>query len=598
MPRHPHFLKSNKSVELPHQAVWLDTETDPHPIGPSRIAHRLSFGWGAYQRRLKAGKWSEPAWRRFSTPSELWTWVEGLTRPRTKLYLFAHNWAFDGPVVDMFRELPSRGWQLQTAVIDSPPVILTWRRSNVTLECLDTLNWWRVPLARIGDSVGLPKLSFPAPDATVAEQDTYCRRDVDIIRVAMLRWWELLASRDLGGFASTLAGQAMRAYRHRFMPTQILIDGDDHALQLARGAYHGGRVECYRMGRQKGPIFLYDVNSMYPHVMSEREYPTTLRTRCRKPTHTELRKWSQTHCLVCRAQVETDSPQYATMHGGRLVFPTGRFEASLTTPDLIAAQKQGHLRQVDEVAVYDKAQLFGSYVTELYELRRQANELLDSVQSWLVKILLNSLYGKFGQRGQTWNVIGPAPDDRVRQWIEVDVVEGIAYHMRQFAGILQQREDRPESANSHPAIAAHVTAYARRYLWELMETAGRRNVLYCDTDSLYVTKRGSQRLETLTHHDRLGALKCEGISDYLDIRGAKDYATPEKQRVKGVRAKAKWLDSATVEQEQWSSLIGQLNSGNMSEPTTTTVTKHLSREYTKGRVMPSGSVLPLRLSTW
>jgi hypothetical protein len=234
----------------------------------------------------------------------------------------------------------------------------------------------------------------------------------------------------------------------------------------------------------------------------------------------------------------------------------------------------------------------------MYALRHRAQEQGDTVGSWLIKILLNSLYGKFGQRGVRWNVVGPAPDETVRTYLEVDVVEGITYKMRQFAGILQQQEETPESANSHPAIASHVTAYARRYLWDLMELAGRRNVLYCDTDSLYVTRAGRKRLAARVNPGQLGALKLEATCDWLEIRGPKDYATPHKSKTKGVRAKARWLSPNRVEQEQWASLVGLLALGQLQAPVTTTIQKTLCREYSKGSVGATGLVTPFHLALW
>jgi len=596
--RMAHFLRPNKGSELPSQAIWLDTETQPRPSGPHEVTHHLSFGWACFQRRIRNRQWSTPQWHRFSTANSFWDWVLSLLRTKTRLYLFAHNWAFDGPVLDVFGQLPGRGFKLHSAVIDSPPVILSWRSDHGTLECLDTLNWWRMGLAAIGESVGLPKLTMPDANASVEEHDTYCRRDVDVIRRVMHKWWTLLEHHDLGGFAKTLAGQAMRSYRHRFMEHPILIDTDPHALELARSAYFGGRVECFRMGRTEGPIWSYDVNSMYPHVMQSCEYPTVLQTRCRNPTPRELDKWTTDYCVIADTLLETDSPQYARLADARLTFPVGKFAARLTTPDIRAAIEQGHLHSVSEIAVYNKAPIFESYVDELYALRLKATEMLDGVNSWLVKILMNSLYGKFGQRGMVWADIGPAVDDAIKTWTEVDRVEGITYRMRQFGGVLQQREERPESTHSHPAIAAHVTASARRYLWNLMMQAGAENVIYCDTDSVYVTRAGSDRLQPQVNPSKLGALKCEGVSDWIVVEGLKDYETPSTKKVKGVRSKAVWVDNNTVIQEQWSSLVGLLRRGSLEAPVTRTITKILRREYTKGHVLSSGQVRPHQVVEW
>ncbi|HXK37161.1 MAG TPA: DNA polymerase, partial [Candidatus Paceibacterota bacterium] len=232
----------------------------------------------------------------------------------------------------MFRELPKRGWKLGHCVIESPPVILSWRKGTATIMVLDTLNWWRHSLAQIGESVGTPKLVMPKLKASGTVWDRYCRNDVDVIRVAMRRWWAFLHEFDLGGFAPTLASQAFRAWRHRFMSHPVLIDANPSALKLARSSYHGGRTEAFRLGKVQGRVHVLDVNSMYPFVMRDERYPTTLKLHARRPSLSELRRWLTRFCVVARCQIRTSVPRYAIVLDGRLVFPVGRFEATLTTP--------------------------------------------------------------------------------------------------------------------------------------------------------------------------------------------------------------------------------------------------------------------------
>lgn len=598
MNRVPHYLKANKGSELPQLAAWVDTETRPRRLDSRTVEHRLWFGWCAVQRRIRGGEWSEPQWFRFTKPAEFWTKLLSYARPRSRLYVFAHNWAFDAPVVDTFRQLPARGWKLGHCVIESPPVIMAWRKDSTTVTMLDTLNWWRHSLALIGESVGAPKLPMPRANAGRDRWDTYCRNDVEVIRTAVHRWWSFLARYDLGGFAPTLASQAFRTYRHRFMDSRILIDANPVALALARESYHGGRTEAFRIGRVKGPVRVFDVNSMYPFVMQTEDFPTVLKLHARRPTEGELRRWVSSRCVVARCRVSTKVPRYAVVRDGRLMFPIGRFYALLTTPDLRTALKYREMVDCDEVAVYDKAPIFRRFVDELYAHRLAARAKGDSTTVHQLKILMNSLYGKFGQRGIVWTKTADTADLAPRVWIDYDLDAGIKTVHRQIGGIEQTRSMDSESYSSHPAIAAHVTAYARAYLWSLITLAGREHVLYCDTDSVWVDATGAKRLKSYVSPDRLGALKLEATHDWVTIHSAKDYETPTGAKCKGVRKTARWRGQSLVEQEQWTSLAGLLRVGVVDAPRTTTVQKVLARLYGKGYVSRDGAVSPLMLREW
>jgi DNA polymerase family B len=596
--RQAHWLSSNSKSETVHAIIWTDTETKPIKRANGITAHKLRFGWACYQRTRTGTDWTEPEWYRYTTYVQFWNWLESKLRPKIRLHVFAHNWAFDGPVLSAFSELPRRGWQLKLAVIESPPVILTWRRDTMTVRMLDTLNWWRMPLAKIGEGLKLPKLPMPAMNASKRRWDTYARNDVEIIRRAILEWLAFLQDYDLGNFGPTLASQAMRAFRHRFMEHKILIDDNPHALQLARESLHGGRTEAFRIGKVKGPIYCLDVNSMYPAVMASCRFPTILRLHARRVTLSELKRWLIYYAAVARVRLYTKRNRYAYVHNGRLVFPTGKLRIVLTTPDLIDAFRHREVIAVEEAAIYEHEPIFAKFVREIYKLRQTAMREKKPVRVWLLKILLNSLYGKFAQRGETWETVEQIQDQTIASWKELDYESGRVYSYRRFAGQLQLKTVDPEAHDSHPAIAAHITAFARSRLWDLMQTAQPSTVYYCDTDSLFVNRVGMKRLRGRLDPTQLGSLKHEATFGWILIHGAKDYRMPGKRVTKGVRASATWITPNVVKQEQWSSLIGLLGGGNLSAPTTKVVQKTLSRVYEKGNVSSSGAVSPFVLSDW
>jgi len=596
MTRRAHYLKPNKHCETVHNAIWFDTESKQEVDHEGTITHELAFGIAAYRRRRRGTRWTNPEWCTTRSSASFWDWVDSKCRDRSKLYLFCHNTSFDVPITRCFEHLTNLGFRLKTCVIDAPPTILKWRKGSRTIVLLDTLNIWRMPLKQLGQHIGLPKLDMPEGIPEGPEWDRYARRDVEIIMEACLKWWDMLQARDWGGFAPTLASQALRTYRHKYMHHPILIDNHDKALELCREAYSGGRVECMRLGPIKERIHYLDVNSMYPAVMQYYDYPTKLYGYTSHASVEDVRRWIDNSCVVAECRIETDEPVYAIKRDGKLICPVGRFRALLTTRELRYALLRGHTVAIERAACFHRAPIFLPFVESLYSLRVAAKVAGQETEAWLIKILLNSLYGKFGQRGAIWENVDIQPTIDAGTWREFDSVTGNVTRWRALGGIVQCQSKESEARDSHPAIAAHVTADARMLLWAYRHAAGHENVYYTDTDSLLVNDRGRERLRFYLDPNQLGLLKVEDVYTEGHIWGAKDYRLGDYERHKGVRASASWLDTNTVQQQQWSSLKGMLASGELTDPTTKQVIKRLKRTYSKGHVATDGRVYPLRLS--
>lgn len=588
-----HILKRNETSETPQQAIWFDTETDQVRISPTEVRHVLRFGWACYRKRNRHGNWSQPEWYHYHQPSEFWTWATSHVRDRTKLWLLCHNTSFDLPVLDSFRELPARGYRLASGIIDSPPTILKYTVEGKSLTILDTLNFWRMPLANLGRHVGLPKLEMPAPNASQEDWDTYARRDVEIIMRACTEWWDLLKREDLGGFAPTLAGQAMRVYRHKYMSHPILIDGHAGALGVARDSYHGARCECNRIGGPFQDVTYVDVNSMYPHVMRTFEMPYRLIGYREKLTARDLRSYLDRGACCAEVDLETAAPFAAIKHRGKLVFPTGRFLACLSSPELEYALSYATVHRVLRLACYERAVLFRDFVMDFYLRRRKAIDNGNPTEGWFYKTLLNSFYGKWGQNGVKWEICGDAPIGVFSSEPFYDADRGELTRIRQFGGVAQILRHEGESLESHPAIAAHITAYARMILWAFMRQATVKEYLYCDTDGIYVTRDGLNRLRDHLDSEALGKLKIVETYRQVFIYGCKDLVCDGKKTLKGIRNIAEQIRPDTYLQEKWTSLKGLLREGRMDTPSTYKILKRLRREYDKGVVNNDGFVAPL-----
>lgn len=613
--RRAHILADNKAMDYPQQCIWFDTETKfeveflmpdnsvmvvwfnnltEFKLLPGDTCYQhLKVGYACYMRRHHSKEWTDEEWFKFTTRTDFWRWICSKNRERTKLYLLCHNTSFDLPVLDVFHELPALGYRLRSAIIDAPPTILRFRLGTKCIMILDTLNIWRMPLEELGKNIGVEKYEMPEDNDLGISWDTYGRRDVEIIRDATLRWIEFLEKNEMGSFAPTLASQSMRAFRHKYMHHTILIDSDERALNLTREGYYGGRVECFRLGKYTDRFSLLDINSQYPSVMAAHEYPCKLVAYTRFATLQDLHIWLQQYCLTVRVILRTTKPFCPVRDGHKLIFPIGEFEAILSTPEIRYALAHGEIVSILEVAVYEKAFVFTKMMFDMYAKRNTARDAGRPVEAFMWRKLMNSFYGKWGQSGGKWKDEDNIDDLSCMRWTEYDAVENKIIHHRQLGGLKQVKDEERECRDSFPAIAGHVTAYARMVLWDCITQAGIGNVYYCDTDSLLVNPVGRRNLEFRIDPRELGKLSVKGEYDDIEIWGAKDYRFGPKSKTKGVRGKdAVWIDDHNIHQTKWNGLRGLISAGIVDRAITQRIRKHLNRLYDKGEVLSDGTVQP------
>jgi len=594
--RTPHYLKQSVGNQTPSRIICYDTETiSLEPVNNER-KQVLEFGWACYVRRLPKNKWSEPEWIRFTEHSKLWRFVISKCKDNTRLYLYAHNQAFDFPVLKGFKYFRKRGWKLKLSIIESPPTCLIFKRAKRTIVVLDTLNYFRTSLKNLGKDIGLPKLTMPETWDNTEIADAYCKRDTEICLKAMQYFIGFVKSWKLGNYSITLPSQAFNAYKHRFMTAPIFIDNNEKALQLSRKAYNGGRTECFKIGTLNEDLYLLDVNSQYPFVMSVNEYPIECQTHMKYVSLSELSGLLDNYLITAHVSLNTDSPIYPIRQDGKLIFPIGRFDTYLSSCELTHALANNHLDKIHACAVYKKDYIFKDYVDYFYSKRLEFKAENNSVMVLFCKIFMNSLYGKFGQNGMKYERVGTTTDDKIIVWNEYDTVTGETHKMRQYANVIECKVNLNESRESHPAIAAHVTANARMLLWEFICIAGRENVYYVDTDSLLVNSEGYNNLSVLLSETKLGCLKLEKTMSSATINAPKDYVFGETVKRKGISPNAIEISPGVFSQDQFPSFKGLLRRGDLDNYYIKSVTKHLTRRYQKGNVGAGGEITPYFLN--
>ena len=594
--RPAHCLRSEKGLIFPRRYLFFDTETRQTKDGLGGTVHTLRLGWACYYCKAYNRHLAKEEWKEFRTPGEFWVFLFAHTESKQRLWVFARNLAFDFTMVQGWDWLKSKGYKLKFFHSSGTNTLFIVRDKGISVAFIDVLNFFRESLEETGKRLGIPKLRIDFETATEDYLSIYCKRDVEIELENIKQFIKFLAGNNLCSLSYTIGSTAFKAFLHRFYINKIYIHNNKTASELERKSYRGGRVECFKMGLLPyDSYYVVDVNSLYPYVMKRNLYPVKYLQFCPTVTIAELEYILKRYAVIANVYIDTKEPVYAVRRKFT-IFPVGKFWVTLTTPELQFAFEHNHILRLGETVIYHKADIFSKYVDYLYRLRidfRQAGVIL---YENMCKLLLNSLYGKFGQRCPNWKVIGKAPN-------EIDRVEFVIDHdtkqvtlIRYLMGEVSLLKGHSETFNSFPAISSHVTAYGRLYLWRLMCMVGQGNYFYCDTDSLIVNSLGLERLEAFMDNTELGKLKIAETSNYVEIRGAKDYTLASGDTIKGISHKAIKLGDNTYQQEIWPSFKGLFHSGKVNRYTVSTIVKNLSRIYDKGNVAIDGVVRPLVLS--
>ncbi len=595
MKRFPHLLKPCLSNASLKGMVFFDTETFTSKETSTEKVQDMKL-WTAVYYRYKPGIHTDiEQWSDGTTTAQLAEFITGCIRVKSCVYVFSSNIWFDLRVSQLFIYLLQSGWKVKSYFSRGKSFQLVMRIDNRTIRFLNIQNILTVSVKKMGEIIDLPKLSVDFEKVSDKDLLEYCYRDTEIIYKSMLKWFDFIIEHDLGTFGITLPTQAFNAYRHRFMDYNIYIHDNVKVLALERRAYFGGRCECFFIGKRfKKPIYYLDINSMYPYMMKTKRMPRKLIGLKYKISIDEAMDNAQKHCVVVDCDIETTQPIYPLRLKNKTIFPVGKFSTSLCTGSFIRAVKLGHVKRITLIARYVDDYIFTKWVTELYGIRLKYMRTKNKVYTELMKRVLNQLYGKWGQKSD--------------ELIEEHFAQTIAFTSeRMYNNVIEKWvtvthlgdyektiiEGVNEGSQSFPAISAHVTDYARLYLWDMTVKAGKQNVYYMDTDCLFVNQAGYDRLKTRLHKTRLGAFKLEAKSNRLLIHGPKDYEFGEKKRMKGVSPTAVEISPGTYSFDIFPGIKGELRPSMSKYYSIKKIQKTLKRVYDKGTVTASGRVLPL-----
>lgn len=193
----------------------------------------------------------------------------------------------------------------------------------------------------------------------------------------------------------TLPSLAFAIFRSKYLKFLSIHQISGKIERDIRQGYTGGSTDMFIPILPKGKkIYVYDVNSLYPFVMKNNQYPVG------SPTYFEgdILKTDSNPFGFFYANIT--SPDYLNhpilqLHYNlRTVSPLGSWSGWYFSEELKNSLNFGYNFKIIKGYLFEKDYIFDGYVDELYNLRityPKTNPL-----NYSAKLLLNSLYGRFG----------------------------------------------------------------------------------------------------------------------------------------------------------------------------------------------------------
>ena len=312
----------------------------------------------------------------------------------------------------------------------------------------------------------------------------------------------------------TLPSLAFAIFRSNFMSEENIPQLSGKIANDIRQGYTGGAVDVYIPKPSKGvKIRGYDVNSLYPKQMFDRLMPIGVPTYFEGNIRSiDPQAFGFFYCEV----IVPDNINHPIIQTHvkinnmtRTIAPIGQWSDMLFSMEMDNAMKYGYKFNILWGYTFEKGYIFKNYVDFLYNLR--LNYSKSDPLNYIAKILLNSLYGRFGMDDNFTNINIIHKDyyaDFENKFFEqIEDKIDLGNHMLVFYNTESFNEEDNSTHNVSIGIAAAITAYSRIHMSQFKNNP-KINLYYTDTDSIYTD---SDLDESFISNKILGKMKLEHV---------------------------------------------------------------------------------------
>ena len=368
---------------------------------------------------------------------------------------------------------------------------------------------------------------------------------------------------DRYGLCLTLAGAALKQWE-KISELEVPDDRNGDIYEKFKKYYYGGRCEANYGGIYKGHFKMADINSAYPRAMLEKHPYSLQPIKSKGSPREQLEKW-------LALSDEEKGPSFITLKAvskgalpyrdedNSLIFPNDNQERlyNVTGWELMAALDTNSLRWFEFVEYYCFTKLvsFEEYIVNFYEQRKEAKANGDKAGDIFCKLLMNSLYGKFGANPDDYRNFKVGEMEWLNEQGQVDIEGRLWDHSGEFGpwALLKRELEDFEQQYYNVATAASITGYVRAFMWRAIKQC--KGFLYCDTDSIAALDLGEL---PNGYGKELGQWELEGEFSEGAFCGKKLYAMAYQNSTEGYKVFSQGLKFDKKELDKIDGDKGQL----------------------------------------
>lgn len=370
----------------------------------------------------------------------------------------------------------------------------------------------------IGEMVGIKKLNethnyeelknYTSISELPEEEINYINNDV-LIMCKLITYLD-----SVGINALTMSSSAFKNWRkdkYHLYKYQMVKDENEEINEIVRKSYRGGitKVNKKYEGVELFDVISFDVNSLYPSVMYNNPMPIGMGKIYNNIDEciNDRRYLYIVVLVVAYAKVKDGFHSFIGTTSGFSYSRKYNYDDELENTILYLWDKEYELFNriyegsycISKVVGYKQAKnVFKDYIDRWYKVKENART---PAERQLAKLMLNSLYGKFGMNEHR---VGKIPQGYNEK--------GIIYGFDENIGAYYDKK-----------IASFITSRARVKYATMMNLCGDSYV-YGDTDSLYVIGHEIPELfKDIVDDKKMGYWKYEGHYKHFKALKAKCY---------------------------------------------------------------------------
>lgn len=591
----PHYLKKTKTTKTPKRLAYFYVNGKVTKRGNN---NELSWGAGALGTRHTTAKsrTRRDTLQIHETPMSLWRTLDAFCIRGKRVVL----WTYDLPeqlrTSHALVHLPELGWSLETVVLEAGASWALWRNGDKSLMMCDLKSWTPYDWERINRDMSSAYDRADAPPHTLSAVEAVAFNKCRVIRAAVGQILDWIEAEQLGMFKPTGSGQSYSAYKRRWLSDRILVHDDIARLEAERRSMFAGRTEAWRHGDMgNGPFLELDMRAAYSRIAAECNVPTVATGDVYQPDVDKLLAASKRHTFLCHVQLETEVPCVPYGTGQHTLWPEGRFDTWLWSPELALANLYCSSVRVTKAYRYRTGpalQAFASHVLGIVDGHSYEHGAMPQL---VAKHWSRTLVGRFGLRYRSWIPFADndMPDLSMVTFIDYD--DDTMTDMMCVGKDMLLLGDLTESLESVPQIPAWVMSECRRRLWVTMMEIGLDRILYVDTDSIIIDLKGDLAYGRAIQRRYRGMWAVKGRYASMHIYGPRNLRIDADRRVSGLPAAAIQHGPSEFRGEVMRSIAQSMRSGQLDTVTTVPRTFIYNSVDTRRRHNKDGSTSAFRV---